>query len=307
MQQHSTGAPDVTLRELLTHTSGLQREVPGTAMTDVGTDFGLTRKAAMLNVLRWIPRNISFTFLAVQSQSGGFHAKIVAWKAHSGKYYCMIGSSNLSKAAFSNNCEANVMTEISSRDFARLSAWLDSVSTESSPISKDWIKHHYTEAKVAHKGKKAEKNAFQIKPSDLPHGAACARAVRDNRRKQASFHEIAKPIRAAAVRCTRGKISRSQFWQTFWKLWGAHKSRLQGSLGHSCKVIMIIFVLASLTEFEHGIIREARVPVPVGRNAHSIWAAEQIVIMMSSSRTGKTEGPQRIGFQGDIRRRDAEA
>jgi hypothetical protein len=70
---------------------------------------------------------------------------------------------------------------------------------------------------------------------------------------------------------------------------------------------MIIFVLASLTEFEHGIIREARVPVPVGRNAHSIWAAEKIVIMMSSSRTGKTEGPQRIGFQGDIRRRDGEA
>ena len=39
--------------------------------------------------------------------------------------------------------------------------------------------------------------------------------------------------------------------------------------------------LASLTEFEHGIIREARVPVPVGRNAHSIWAAEQIVIMQN--------------------------
>jgi hypothetical protein len=32
-----------------------------------------------------------------------------------------------------------------------------------------------------------------------------------------------------------------------------------------------------------------------------------ITIMMSSSRTGKTEGPQRIGFQGDIRRRDGEA
>jgi len=45
----------------------------------------------------------------------------------------------------------------------------------------------------------------------------------------------------------------------------------------------------------------------LGRNAHSIWAAEQIVIMMSSSRTGKTGGPQRIGFQGDIRRRDGEA
>jgi hypothetical protein len=34
----------------------------------VGTDFGLTRKAAMLNVLGWIPKHISFSFLAVQSQ-----------------------------------------------------------------------------------------------------------------------------------------------------------------------------------------------------------------------------------------------
>lgn len=34
IQQHSTGTPDVTLRELLTHTSGLQREIPGTVSTD---------------------------------------------------------------------------------------------------------------------------------------------------------------------------------------------------------------------------------------------------------------------------------
>jgi hypothetical protein len=194
----------------------------------VGTDFGLTRKAAMLNVLAWIPKHISFSFLAVQSQSGGFHPKIVAWKTHSGKYYCMIGSSNLSKAAFSNNCEANVVTEISSLDFARICAWLDLVSTDSSPISKDWIKHHYTEAKVAHKERKADKSVIQIKPSDLPHGAACARAVRENRHKQAAFQQISKPIRAAAVRCARGKISRGQFWQTFWNLWAHHKSRLQG-------------------------------------------------------------------------------
>ena len=30
----------------------------------------------MLNVLAWIPKHISFSFLAVQSQSGGFHPKI---------------------------------------------------------------------------------------------------------------------------------------------------------------------------------------------------------------------------------------
>jgi hypothetical protein len=195
----------------------------------VGTDFGLTRKAAMLNVLRWIPKRISISFLAVQSQTGGFHPKLVAWKTHSGKYHCMIGSSNLSKAAFSNNCEANVVTKISSHDFAQICAWLDVVATDSSPISKDWIKHHYSEAKIAHRGEKADKGVLQIKPSDLPRGTACARAVRQHRRQQAAFLEIGKPIRAAAARCAQGKTSRSQFWQTFWKLWAHHESRFQGS------------------------------------------------------------------------------
>jgi hypothetical protein len=195
----------------------------------VGTDFGLTRKAAMLNVLRWIPKGISFSFLAVQSQTSGFHPKIVAWKTRTGQCRCLIGSSNLSKAAFSDNYEANVMTDISARDFARVRAWLDSVSTDSSPISEDWIKHHYKEAKLGRKGEKASNKVLQIKSSDLPHGPACARAVRQRRQQQSAFHEIAKPIRAAAVRCAHGTISRSQFWRTFWNLWAHHDSRFQGS------------------------------------------------------------------------------
>jgi len=194
----------------------------------VGTDFGLTRKAAMLNVLRWIPKRISFSFLAVQSRTGGFHPKIVAWKASSGKCYCLIGSSNLSKAAFSDNYEANVMMDVSARDFARLCTWLDSVSTDSFPISEDWIKHHYKEAKVGHKGRKADNNVIQIKSSDLPRGQACARAVRRRRKQQAAFREIAKSIRTAAVSCAQGSTSRSQFWSTFWNLWAHHESRFQG-------------------------------------------------------------------------------
>ena len=194
----------------------------------VGTDFGLTRKAAMLNVLRWIPKRISFSFLAVQSRTGGFHPKIVAWKASTEKYYCLIGSSNLSKAAFSDNYEANVMMDISARDFARLCTWLDSVSTDSFPISEDWIKHHYKEAKVGHKGRKADNNAIQIKSSDLPRGQACARAVRRRRKQQAAFRGIAKSIRTAAVSCAQGSTSRSQFWSTFWNLWAHHESRFQG-------------------------------------------------------------------------------
>jgi hypothetical protein len=64
----------------------------------VGTDFGLTRKEAMLAVLRWIPKGLRSTFKAVPPLEGGFHPKVVAWRAQSGKHYCIIGSSNLSRA-----------------------------------------------------------------------------------------------------------------------------------------------------------------------------------------------------------------
>src|SRR5437868_8532885 len=51
----------------------------------VGTDFGLTRRAAMFAVLKWIPKRIPYSFFgAVPSQQGGFHPKLVAWKELSG-------------------------------------------------------------------------------------------------------------------------------------------------------------------------------------------------------------------------------
>jgi hypothetical protein len=189
----------------------------------VGTDFGLTRKRAMLNVLRWIPQKISSEFGAVP-QGSGFHPKVMAWKSRSRKYYCIIGSSNLSKAAFSSNCEANVLLEIDSDEFARLCEWLAAVP--SSPVSKDWIKHHYTEATAVRTGRVT--GLFAIRPSDLPHGLACVRAVLERRRKQATFSEIAGKLKAAARHCSEKEISRTQFWKFFWGLWAKGTWRFQG-------------------------------------------------------------------------------
>ncbi len=52
----------------------------------VGTDFNLTRKQAMRNVLRWVPKQIAFSFKAIDAPSGNFHPKIVAWKAADGRH-----------------------------------------------------------------------------------------------------------------------------------------------------------------------------------------------------------------------------
>ena len=193
----------------------------------VGTDFGLTRKNALTHVLNWMPRHVSAAFFgAVPRQDGNFHPKVVAWKDRTGKCYCMIGSSNLSKAAFSENCEANVLTAIPEQEFARIGRWLDEIAESAVPVSKDWIDHHYSEAKIAKKA--GAKERLRIKPDLLPDGEACRRAVRRRRSEEAKFAEIGNRLRRAAARCANGEITNRIFWQTFWNLWSAHPSRLQG-------------------------------------------------------------------------------
>lgn len=196
-----------------------------TAVFLVGTDFGLTRKKAMRDVLRWMPVRNCF-FGAVPRQDGGFHPKIVAWRTQAGKCFCLIGSSNLSKAAFFNNYEANMVSEVSANEYRRLCEWLDDI--EATPVSEPWISHYYKEAKIAPRSKKTYTN-IAIKLSDLPHGKACATVVRGRRAQQNKFVQIGNPLRTAARRCAEGKITSSQFWQTFWTLWGSHESRFQGS------------------------------------------------------------------------------
>jgi D-alanyl-D-alanine carboxypeptidase len=67
IQQHSTGTPDVTLRELLTHTSGLQREVPGTVWTDAmfpsEADLELLLTEAYEPDTQWKYSNLGFALL----------------------------------------------------------------------------------------------------------------------------------------------------------------------------------------------------------------------------------------------------
>src|SRR5690349_19035385 len=60
----------------------------------VGEDFGITRKTACEDVLRWLPRNLKGTF-RVAVANGGFHPKAVFWKDGAGRRNALVGSSNL--------------------------------------------------------------------------------------------------------------------------------------------------------------------------------------------------------------------
>ena len=60
----------------------------------VGSDFGITRKQACRDVLKWLPRQMKSYFL-VAEDIPGFHPKALFWRNGRGQHYAIIGSSNL--------------------------------------------------------------------------------------------------------------------------------------------------------------------------------------------------------------------
>lgn len=194
----------------------------------VGTDFGITRKAALRDVLKWLPKHATVVLGAVAgSTSGGFHPKVLLWKTANGARKCVIGSSNLSKAAFHSNYEANVAASLSSADYDRLRDWVAAVAKSSAAINEDWIAHHYKEAKRPPASASALRPAVALKK--LPTGSRYAQRVKERRAAQATFKEIAGPLRAAMRKCASGRLSNKAFWLVFWNEWSAHSSRFQGS------------------------------------------------------------------------------
>jgi hypothetical protein len=188
----------------------------------VGRDFGLTRKSAMLAVLKLIPKGES-SFFAADTEDG-FHPKIVAWKSGSGRNYCIVGSSNLSRAGLSTNYEANVFSLISAPEFDRIRVWIDSIAMI--PITEEWITGHYNEAPRLG-GRKAADAPVHLKL--LPTGSSCAQSVRDRRRHQENFAGVADKVRGLLIRCAGGPERKNAFWKKFWSLYRADPSwRLQG-------------------------------------------------------------------------------
>jgi hypothetical protein len=191
----------------------------------VGVDFGLTRKAAMRSVLKWMPSGQSHFYGAVLTD--GFHPKIAAWKTHAGEYYCLAGSSNLTKAGLSLNYEANMFSRVTVDEFKKVKRWFDSIIGDHAvPANIDYINNHYTEAKQT-SGRSGHRTSLQLKL--LPKGTACRKQVVGRREQQERFKEIGKQIRAEASRCVAGELTNFQFWKRFWDLWAHHPSRFQGS------------------------------------------------------------------------------
>lgn len=195
----------------------------------VGTDFGLTRKFACHNVLKWLPKKFKSDFLAVPSSyEGSFHPKVIAWKGLDNRYYSIIGSSNLTEAAFSSNIEANVELEISREYYERIVQWIEKIGEESQVINDDWLAQYKERNHSCPKGKSSHK-AGRVVQLQIPTGKKYNEAILDRRKHERKFREIRGKLITAMKQCANRSISNLQFWQRFKELWYHHESRIQGS------------------------------------------------------------------------------
>lgn len=92
----------------------------------IGKDFGITRKQACKDLLDWLPANRKNCFFAAQLVSG-FHPKAIFWQDRKRDYYILVGSSNLTEAAFGTNYEANIYSRIDAATFEQARKWVNTI------------------------------------------------------------------------------------------------------------------------------------------------------------------------------------
>ncbi|UUZ77410.1 phospholipase D-like domain-containing protein [Polaromonas sp. P1(28)-13] len=199
---------------------------------------GVTRKHACQDVMRWLPNERRGQFL-VAEDIDGFHPKAMFWREQNGDCFAVIGSSNLSKAAFSSNHEVNVFSKISDEIFAEAKTWIKQIESRSVVVSEAWLEQ-YNEAKQP-KRKPKDKSGNGASPVfelalPWPKNRTRVEEVLATRRRQMQVfqensHALATLFRTSA-HAQRWSIDKNEgFYRTLNSLWvfGESGSRFQGA------------------------------------------------------------------------------
>lgn len=200
----------------------------------IGKDFGITRIAACKDVMQWLPAYRKAQFF-VADGIGGFHPKAIFWKEPNGKTFAVVGSSNLTEAAFKTNCEANVYGSVSATAFEAAKQWVAEIEDKSVVVAEDWLTT-YKEAKLRGKGGGGGAN----KPSPttgeefefrLPRPKAMHARLEERRKQLAAYRKHKDGLMKLFRSCAKGgKAASSAFFKALPDHWGHELgNRLQGA------------------------------------------------------------------------------
>jgi HKD family nuclease len=198
----------------------------------IGKDFGITRKAACRAVMDWLPRDRKGCFM-VAGQIGGFHPKAIFWREADGSAFAIIGSSNLTAAAFETNYEANVFCPLSSADYQAAKQWVNSIIQQSVPVSDVWLEN-YREVplKAGSTKSKAGDNGsddIALDRLSLPRPKGMAKVIQARRKTLDEYAENKKGLLRLFQDCANRIITSSEFYEELPSYWGGQVGgRIQG-------------------------------------------------------------------------------
>lgn len=198
----------------------------------IGRDFGITRKAACEAVLNWLPAQRKSQFM-VADMITGFHPKAAFWKETGGECFAIVGSSNLTRAAFETNYEVNLFSRISASEYEAAKRWVRDIEKLSIPVSEDWLSQ-YKEATPTGGGKgKRIKDTPPVTPLvalKLPKPAGTKRQVKFRRGQLAAYKRHQNSLIRLFRKCASGQIDAAEFYAQLPTYW-SHElgDRLQGS------------------------------------------------------------------------------
>ncbi len=196
----------------------------------IGSDFGITRKAACEKVMRWLPPSHKSKFLVADSITG-FHPKAVFWKDRKGAFHAVIGSSNLTRAAFDTNYEANILCSLSEGDYRRARKWVDEIEAKCDVVSEDWL-NRYKEATNPIRSKRSTKDAqstASLLKLKLPTPPGFKKRLQARRNNLVAYKAHKDSLEQLFRRCAAKRIKSDQFYRELRKDWSFDVGdRLQG-------------------------------------------------------------------------------
>ena len=195
----------------------------------VGRDFGITRKKACRDVLTWLPARMKHTFL-IAAQIDGFHPKAMFWSEGHDSFHSLVGSSNLTRAAFSTNHEANVYQRLSEVEFRQACNWIQEIELSCVPVSEDWLARYREAPRKGPVGPNHKSSSTELcKALKLPRIKGAMNRVRE-RREQLDNHLTHKAGLIKLFKaCAAGQLSSAEFYNKLPSYWSVKlNNRLQG-------------------------------------------------------------------------------
>lgn len=193
----------------------------------IGRDFGITRKKACEEVREWLPARFKHRFLAAEDIVG-FHPKALFWLEADGSHHALVGSSNLTRAAFSTNHEINVYSKLSASAFAGVRNWIATLETKTAQVDEEWLAEYEEATPQVRRARPASK----LSRSSLPRlpSALSSKSLLHMRRAQMEEYRLHRAgLERLFKRCAHGRISNASFYDELPEHWGYEvNNRLQG-------------------------------------------------------------------------------